>query len=272
MITEQIQNYEPSQAVREGLSIQLTKNLLIYPEAIQYLEDRGISKSMVESHGVGFCPPYFSHYSDGKLLLSPLMKGRITVPVRNVHGSIVAFAGRQFEPMISSVERAFWAMYPNSPADAQARIDKWKRGKWINESFAKKFHLFHLNVAKQWAREMGFIVLVEGYFDSLMLEASQLPNNSALCGTRLTAWHAAMIARYCRTAIMLLDGDAAGENALEHIKPCLDEAGITFKYIVLPPGYDPDTFIIRYGDRQLIKAVNMLLNDSDLISLKLNAK
>lgn len=255
---------------KELTSQQLTKNLLSFDGGMSYLESRGINKETAIKAKLGFCPPYFSHYQNNKIILSPLMKGRITVPIKDAYGNIVAFAGRKYEPLIEAVELAFWQMYPSNPAEAQSRIDQWKRGKWINESFPKKFHLFNLDIAKHSMRETDYVFLVEGYFDSLTLNSFGFENNVALCGTRLTDWHATKLSRYCNTAIALLDGDEAGRKALEHMLPTLEEVGMKLKIISLPEGHDPDTFLLKYGFKILNKAVNRLFdNDLEEINLKL---
>ncbi len=257
-MTENI-NYEQKIIVCD----QLNKNLKSFPDAMKYLAERGISHETIDSAGLGFCPPYFNHYYDKQLILSPLMKGRITLPIKDAYGKIIAFAGRRFDKLTSNVELAFWNMYPNSPAEAQSRIDQWKRGKWINESFPKKFHLYNLNIAKKEAREKNFIYLVEGYYDSLTMNSYNLKNNVALCGTRLTDWHVAKLSRYCSTAVALLDGDEAGKKALEHMHPLLETAGMNLKIISLPEGYDPDTYLIKYGSKKIEASVELMLKENN---------
>lgn len=249
---------------------QLNNNLINYPEALEYLESRGIDKEEVIHSNLGYCPPYFSHFQGNNMVLSPLMKGRITVPIKDAYGNIIAFAGRKFEPMEYSVESAFWQMYNTSPAEAQSKIDQWKRGKWINESFPKKFHLFNLDLAKESMREQGFVFVVEGYFDSLTLNSFGFLNNVALCGTRLTDWHAAKLFRYCSTVFALLDGDDAGKKALDHIKTTLADVNMNLKVISLPEGFDPDTFLLKYGSKIINKAVSrMFEKELEEINLKL---
>jgi|GEM_PF-2445896 DNA primase len=254
-------NYD-NQELKNAVCTQLNNNLISFAEAMQYLEDRGISQEIVDKAGIGFCPPYYNHYQNKQLILSPLMKGRITLPIRDAYGKIIAFAGRKFDKLEQNVELAFWNMYPNSPSEAQARIDQWKRGKWINESFPKKFHLFNLYLAKQMMREKNYVFLVEGYFDSLTLNSFGLMNNVALCGTRLTDWHAAKLARYCHTAVALLDGDEAGRKALEHMAPTLEEVGMDLKIISLPEGYDPDTYLLKNGSKKILASIELMMREN----------
>jgi DNA primase len=251
------------QAIRNIIAEQLNNNLLNYEDGLQYLNSRGITSETISKASLGYCPPYFNHYQYGQIALSPLLKGRITLPIKDSYGNIVAFAGRKLENLTKSVEAAFWSAYQQTPAEAQNKVDQWKRGKWINESFPKKFHLYNLNLAKPKMRELDYVFLVEGYFDSLTLNSFGLINNVALCGTRLTDWHASKLSRYCTTAIALLDGDDAGRKALEHIETTLSDFNMKLKIINLPEGQDPDTFLLEHGNKNILAAVNLMLQENE---------
>ena len=217
------------------------KSLANYPEAISYLKERGVNQEMMDSGAVGFCPPYANHRF-------PLIRGRVVVPVRDVHGRIVAFAGRKFEPLEAVTLRAMWESFGHEPAKAQKRIDQWQRGKWINEPYPKGKHLFNLDRAKHAARERGFMVLVEGYMDALVLSANGLENTVASCGVALTEWHASLLARFCDHVVPMMDGDSAGENSREKIVSCLNDASLTEHWLKLPDGLDPDQLVLKTPD------------------------
>lgn len=246
----------PTAEAGEALAAQFSRNLLTYPEALHYVESRGIARTWAEAGEIGFCPPYAEN-------IFPLLKGRIVVPIRDVHGSVIAFAGRQFEPMRQMTERAIWEMFSAKPARAQETIDKWNRGKWINETFPKKMHLFGLHDAKNFARERGYIVIVEGYLDRMVLASKTLGNTAAVCGTTLSSWHAALIKRYCDHVVLLLDGDTAGEKALETILPRLEESDLVPHIVFLPQGYDPDDFALKFGGKQLRRVIEGMLERNE---------
>jgi DNA primase len=68
----------------------------------------------------------------------------------------------------------------------------------------------------------------------------------------------------------MLDGDEAGQKAIDHIKTTLLGLKMNLKIICLPEGYDPDTFLLKYGCSTISKAVNRLFEkDLDKINLKL---
>jgi DNA primase len=241
-----------------------SRNLLQNAPALAYLKERGISEDFVKQGLVGFCPPYYDHWFD-------LIRGRITVPIRDVHGDIVAFAGRQFEPMKDITERAFWDSYGRDPAKAQKRFEKWLRGKWLNEiGFSKSRHLYNLDHAKQYARERNYLLAVEGYFDVLVSVANGLENTVGVCGLALTDHHVATIKRYCEHVVFLLDPDDAGERALEKMIATAEAGGLKHHAVFLPNKLDPDEFILKHGGRVLRNGIeNMIANDRTELRIKI---
>jgi DNA primase len=244
---------EHRRPVRNTIEV-FSNNLLKSEQMMEYVLSRGITEEQVQKGMVGFCPPYYRHWF-------PLLRGRITTTINDAHGRPVALAGRQYEPMRAATYRSFQDTHGHN-SKAQTLIDKWDGAKWINEPYPKSKHLFHLDVAKTFAREIGYLVVVEGYFDALTLPNYDLPNTSALCGTRLTAYHAALITRYTDTIVVLMDGDAAGENALLHIAPRCEEVGLQYKVLSLPNKYDPDEFVLKYGG-VLRRACDQLVNSDN---------
>jgi DNA primase len=248
----------------EKVASLFSRNLLQNADALNYLKERGLSKKLVESGLIGFCPPYYDHWFD-------LIRGRITVVIRDVHGDIVAFAGRQFEPMKQITERAFWDSYGRDPVKAQKRFEKWLRGKWLNEvGFSKSRHLYHLNEAKPFARERNYLILVEGYFDVLVLKELGLENTAAVCGLALTSQHVAVIKRYCDHVVFLLDPDDAGQRALEKMKATAEDGELKHHAVFLPDKFDPDEFVLKYGSNALKNGIEkMISNDERELKIKI---
>jgi len=230
-----------------------SRNLLQNSAALDYLKERGLSEELVKQGLIGFCPPYYDHWFD-------LIRGRITVPIRDVHGEIVAFAGRQFEPMKEMTERAFWDSYGRDPAKAHKRFEKWLRGKWLNEvGFSKSRHLYNLNDAKSYARERNYLILVEGYFDVLVARVNGLENTAGVCGLALTDYHVSTIKRYCDHVVFLLDPDDAGQRALEKMRVAADAGDLKHHAVYLPDKFDPDEFILKHGGQVLRKGIENII-------------
>lgn len=240
-------------AVSQSLMQEYADNLLAIPEAVDYIMKRGLTIEHAEKGEIGYCPPYFKSRS-------LLLRGRIVIPIKDVHGSIVALAGRIFEPARELALRAIWDAKSADPKKAQHSITMWQRAKWWNEPYPKRNHLYNLNLAKDSAQDLGYVVLVEGYFDSLVLTQSGIKNSAALCGSSLTPIHATKIKRYADHVIVMLDGDKAGESGVERMMPILEEAQITPHVFVLPEGCDPDEFVPKISRKQLIKILRHMVD------------
>ena len=153
----------------EIMNEQLSRNLLDSNIAMSYIKSRGLSSKYINANMLGFCPPYSRHWF-------PLLKGRVTVPIRDVHGRLLAFAGRQLKDTSELTYKSFWDLYPEEPAKSQDKINKWNKGKWINEPYSKSNHLFFLNMSKEDVREHDHIIIVEGYFDAMILFQKGIKN------------------------------------------------------------------------------------------------
>ena len=229
--------------------------------AQQYYKTRTLSQKLIDQNLIGFCPPY-SRY------VFPLLRGRLIVPIRDVHGRLIALAGRQLPDYIELTIKSFWDTYSYEPSKADDRISKWMKGKWINEPYQKSKHLFNLDKAKEYIRESNFVYIVEGYFDVLVLRQNGINNVVALCGTALSDFHLALLYRYCNRIVLLLDGDIAGKLATDKIFQKLSENNFIGKSLYLPEKCDPDDFVIEYGPENLINATKELLNsDSSYLNI-----
>lgn len=230
------------------------------PEAMEYLVERNIPEKLIDEGVIGFTPPYLNHWF-------PLLRGRLVTPICDVNGGVRAFAGRMLPFMEAFVGRSF--RDGNSPEYAQKLIDQWANAKWVNEPYPKRKHVYNLNRAKSFVRERGYIVLVEGYLDTIVLSSRHLENTGALCGTALSEYHAAIIARFCGEAVLLMDGDAAGRRAAEQSVPTLEAAGLKCRRVFLPDEYDPDDFAVQFGGRNLRRAIeSMREHNQDELQIK----
>ena len=240
---------------------QFVNNLKESQTVQDYLLERGFNIDFIKSGNFGFCSSYSKY-------MFPLLRGRLIVPIRDVHGRLIALAGRQVPDFIEVTIASFWDTFKSEPAKADDRINKWLKGKWINEPYQKSRHLFNLDKAKSSIRDCNFVFIVEGYFDVLILKQKGIENVVALCGTALSEYHLALLYRYCDRVVLLLDGDDAGRLASEKIIQKLNDNNFIGKILHLPEKCDPDDFVINYGPQNLIDAANQLL-DSEQSFLKI---
>jgi DNA primase len=142
-----------------------------------YLAKRGIDPATAAEFGVGFYPG------------PGLMSGRIVIPIRNLHGQLVAYAGRALD---------------NRPP-------KYK----LPAGFRKALELF--NLQRAMATGARIVIVVEGYFDCVRVHQAGFPCVVALMGSSLSAAQESGLRGHFEGIVLMLDGDAAGRAASEVI-------------------------------------------------------
>ena len=214
--------------------------------ARQQLKDRGVGPQAVEALGLGFAPPSRGALKDlllkqgfaqGLLVQSGLVaerdggeivdrfRNRLMVPICREAGSVIAFGGR-------SMDADQVPKYLNSPETA---------------IYSKGRTLYGLNLSKAAIRKLGYVVLVEGYFDFAQVFQSGAAPAVASCGTALTTAQAQLLRRFTNRVVLSFDPDAAGEGAAIRSCELLVAEGFDVNVVVLDKGEDPDTFIRKKG-------------------------
>jgi len=175
-----------------------------------------------------------------------LFRNRIMFPILNVQGKSVAFGGR-----VMGDEMPKYLNSPESPI------------------FQKRKEMYALHLAKKavaLSEEIRRILIVEGYLDCIRLHANGFTNSVATLGTSLTSEHVHILKRYADEAIVVFDGDKAGEQASLRGLDIFLEEGMSVKVLCLPKGFDPDDFIRAKGK----EAMTELLKESrDVFDFKL---
>jgi len=164
-----------------------------------YLAQRGIDPATAAEFGVGFYPG------------PGLMSRRIVIPIRNLHGQLVAYAGR--------------ALDDGSP--------KYK----LPAGFRKGLELFNLQRAV--AAGAKIVIVVEGYFDCMWVHQAGFPCVVALMGSSLSAAQESDLRRHFEGVVLMLDGDAVGRAASEAIAVRL-LGWRSVQVIRVPDGSQPD--------------------------------
>ncbi len=230
-----------------------------------YLADRGLDENAIETFGIGYAPNSWDELgselarrevSEAQAITAGLLvereskggdaghragasgsyarlRGRVVFPIRDVRDRIIGFGGR--------------AIYPD------------QEPKYLNTPESPVFHkrdsLYGFPQALEGIRRRGRAILCEGYFDRIALARAGLGESLATCGTALTEGHARQLSRRCDQVVLLFDGDAAGQSAVEKALQVLLPAGLRARAALLPPGDDPDSFLERNGSDALRKLV-----------------
>jgi DNA primase len=160
--------------------------------------------------------------------------GRVTIPVNNILSKVVGFGGRS----LSEEQKPKYKNSPNS------------------EVFQKERILFGIDRAKNYLRDRNFLIVSEGYFDIIRLHSVGLGNSVAPLGTALTRHHARVISKLTSKVVLLFDGDTAGRRAVISASKELLKFPVEVWVAFLPPGEDPDSFILQNGVRAIREIIS----------------
>ncbi len=254
--------------------------------AYMYLKSRGITDENIETYKLGFALNSYDElqkhlkekYSQEILDKAGLVikrennagyvdrfRNRITIPIFDDKGNIVAFGAR-------AIEQGQNPKYLNSPDTIV---------------YNKSHILYGLYQAKEAIKEKDAIVIMEGYFDVISAQVNGVKNAVGACGTALTESHVKLISRYTqsRRIYLAFDTDKAGQNATKRGADVIKEAfsglgnikqfdenfasisgnqnrySCELRVVVPPEGKDPDEFIRENG----AEAYQKILDDAPLL-------
>ena len=160
----------------------------------------------------------------GKSSYYDRFRSRLMFPIQDVRGRVVGFGGRSVD--------AQEPKYLNSPETVL---------------YSKGRHLFGLSLAKDAIIKARTAVVVEGYFDCIVLADGGILNVVSPLGTALTPEQVRLLKRYAEHVILAFDADAAGEQATLRGIDLVVEAGLQVRIAQLPQGVDPDEYLRTYG-------------------------
>src|SRR3954471_3867896 len=154
-------------------------------------------------------------------------RNRITFPICNEQGKIIAFTGRTL-----ATDEKSGPKYLNSPE---------------TPIYSKSRVLFNLDKAKEAIRQLGYSILVEGQMDCISVFNAGFHNVIASSGTAFTAAQAALLGRFSKNVIVNFDPDTAGAKATERTLALLVEEEFDIRVLTLETGLDPDLYVRRKG-------------------------
>lgn len=208
------------------------QNLFIEEADYSYFQERGFSEATLKKWGVGYCPvllqdvPGFS-----KLLVAAscdnqyggsLFQDRVTIPIRNQHGQVIAFSGRAISD---------------------------QKPKYINSRnhlrFQKSETLYGLDRSRPAILMEDIVWLVEGYTDVWSVFEHWTEAVVATMGTAMSKVVAKAISKMCSQVVIAGDNDAAGLRAVMKYIPELLKQGLVVMVASMPEGLDPDEAIKR---------------------------
>ncbi len=177
--------------------------------------------------------------------LSDFFRNRITFPIKDKDGNVVAFSARIYNGEDTS--------------------------KYINSKesiiFKKGNILFNYDKCKLEVSKTKIVILCEGQMDAIRIYSSGIKNVCATMGTALTNEHINLIKRLNSKVILMMDNDNAGEKSTLTNGELLEKAGIETLVVRLSGEKDPDTYILKYGIDAFRDNIN---NASTYFDFKMN--
>ena len=192
---------------------------------IDYLSGRGVREDMILKAGLAVKGKDNAYYD--------LFRNRIVFPIFDARDKIIGFGARVMDETLPK--------YINSPETAV---------------YKKGLHLYGLNFAKANIKERNFAIITEGYLDVMTCHQYGVTNVVASLGTALTLEQIRLLKRYTHNVVMLYDADQAGEMASLRGLDLFLEEGMNVKIATLEKGYDPDSFLRKFGREKFDSAIN----------------
>ena len=192
-----------------------------------YLRSKNINLGLLEKSGL-ICPRQEGGYYDR-------FRKRIIFPIFDVKNRVVAFGARVL------IDDPSLAKYINSPESL---------------IYVKGKHLYGLNLTRDAIRGSDFAIVVEGYFDCITVYQAGIRNVVASLGTSLTIEQIRLLKRYTHNIVMVYDSDQAGQEATSRNLDILIQEAMNVKVALLPPNFDPDSFLRRFGTEALRERIN----------------
>ncbi|MFQ6104320.1 MAG: DNA primase [Candidatus Glassbacteria bacterium] len=233
--------------------------------SLEYLKSRGVKKECIDDFLIGFAPARWKgiknlgeenniseevlvkagllYMREGGTSSRDLFRNRIIFPIMDSRARVIGFGGRSVDGSEPK--------YLNTPETVV---------------FNKGRNLYGLHLTKNEIRSKKEAVIVEGYMDLLVLYQAGCRNLVAPLGTALTENQAALLSKMCESVSLMYDADRAGLKAAFRAGDLLLAAGVVAKYVELPAGDDPASFVHANG----IVAVQELIRDAvDVIDAKI---
>lgn len=237
--------YEINDTVNKYFKANLLSNEGI--KAIKYLEDRKISKDIINEFNIGLSTSnklsniLSKKYSYDELVKLDICKDingryydtfqdRIIFPIIDENNNVIAFSGRK---------------YTNEDLNNNT-LPKYSNTK-ETDIFKKSEVFYNINNAINEIKKKREIVITEGFMDTIRMSSIGYKNVVAIMGTTFTEKHLEKIKKWKCKVILNLDQDDAGVKGTIEAGETLLKNNIDTEVIVFDDYKDSDEFIKNKG-------------------------
>jgi len=212
--------------------------------ARDYLRSRGLTEETVKEFQLGFA-------TDAWEALGTALKN--DVPEKTLEASGLILLGKEGKHYDRFRKRILFPILDGKGVCVAfgARVLDDSQPKYLNspetEIYSKGRQLYGLHQARTAIRTENFVIVVEGYMDVIGCHQAGVRNTVASLGTALTSEQARLMKRHAPNVTILYDADAAGEMATLRGLEIFLEEGMEVRIVRLTDGYDPDSYILKFG-------------------------
>jgi DNA primase len=214
-------------------------------EVLSYLKNRGLKEHTIKAFKIGMSTVYYEEFlkditekgfKEDVLLKSgafrrnekgkfiPYFRNRLMFPIFDMENKIVGFSGRSMDEETPK--------YLNTPDTL---------------IFKKGSMLYALNFTKNKIREQKSSIVVEGYFDAIVLFQEGVENVVCSMGTSFTEEQAKLLARFAEKIYFFFDSDLGGRTGAERAIETCGKYDIQPLIVISPLEKDPDEIVLEKG-------------------------
>lgn len=264
---EHMQTNTNPQSLRSWKVMQMANDFLVYSRSQNdsvksYLETRGIDDTLANYFQLGY-------NTDGDVLatymlakgcveselvecnlenigtnkLVDVFKNRITIPIHDQRGNIIAYTARILPPHEG-------AKYINSATHAL---------------YNKSDVIFNYHRAKTEAKKTNKIIVVEGAMDVIGLAKAGVNNVVATLGTSVSKQQLVQLKNLHTEIVLFYDGDRAGLSASYRFGMIANDIGVAFTIVKNEKGLDPDELYMQFGKEHVLTCLKSTISWIDFL-------
>lgn len=203
----------------------------------KYLKvERGLTEATIRKFHLGYQDPKGIIYEDTAcpdlkpMLTDYRLRDTALFPIFSVYGDLVGISGRVL-------------------------VKEEGKPKYVNTPYEKASHCYGLDVTWREVLAQRKVYVVEGNVDLLMMYQHGIKNAVGMLGSNLSVKQVALLSGFADEIVMVPDGDVPGRQITEKIKRAIpkrySKVGLTFSFVPLPDGFDPDKFLNEKGPEAL---------------------
>jgi DNA primase len=199
---------------------------------LNFARAKGVAVDILEKAGLAISNERGGHYDR--------FRNRITFPISDIKDRVLGFGARVMDASLPK--------YLNSPE---------------TPIYSKGRNLYGLNASREFIKKQGHALIVEGYLDFLVPYQAGVQNIIATLGTALTIDQIKLIKRFTTTVVTIYDPDEAGETASLRSLDLFISEDVNVYIAELPAGFDPDSYIRKFGAdefKQVVKSAKNLFD------------